>query len=222
MSCDKKQRKISLFLWKSNFIVRIFVHSVATVNREWVAKPARHPARRQATMMMACRTQSVRFGTKESQKAGNTICLPLNMACCLMDLEINNDMQRCKVSTEELTTCNCGDLMSSMFTAHVKHTTTLAKPLVPVQHSELAVNSVVPCFFHNMFAPIVGSSKGMKRATQRLKKLNHQQGETNCIPSDACGATLKTCAQDRMHGARATESTHKIMEDRGGCCQNNV
>lgn len=51
-----------------------------------------------------------------------------------------------------------------------------------------------------------------KRATRRLKKLQKNFGETYCIPNDAYVATLTAVAQDRLHGARASESARKIME----------
>lgn len=51
-----------------------------------------------------------------------------------------------------------------------------------------------------------------KRATRRLKKLQKRFGDSYCIPSDAYVATLKAVAQDRLHGARASEPARKIME----------
>ena len=52
-----------------------------------------------------------------------------------------------------------------------------------------------------------------KKATRRLKKLSRRYSETHCIPSDAYLATLSACTLDRMHGARASESARKIMEE---------
>ena len=52
-----------------------------------------------------------------------------------------------------------------------------------------------------------------KKATRRLRKLSRYFGQTHCIPNDAYVATLKACAQDRLHGARASESARKIMEE---------
>lgn len=52
-----------------------------------------------------------------------------------------------------------------------------------------------------------------KRATRRLRKLSNRYGDENCIPNDAYVATLNACAQDRLHGARASESARKVMEE---------
>lgn len=52
-----------------------------------------------------------------------------------------------------------------------------------------------------------------KTATRRLKKLSRRFGETHCIPNDVYVATLDACSQDRLHGARASESARKIMEE---------
>jgi Pentatricopeptide repeat domain len=52
-----------------------------------------------------------------------------------------------------------------------------------------------------------------KKATRRLKKLSRRYSETHCIPVDAYLVTLNACAQDRLHGARASESARKIMEE---------
>jgi len=51
-----------------------------------------------------------------------------------------------------------------------------------------------------------------KRATRRLKKLQRRFGDKYCIPSEAYVATLYAVAKDRLHGARASESARKIME----------